>query len=65
MLLALKIALQKNLHASCVTYKFKSGLCNECFYAECVRHLSVRIGESLLMMRNKPSLNRNIRSTPL
>ena len=99
-----------------VVYKFQSGLCNESYYGECVRHLNVRIGEhigisplsrkkvkpkssavsdhlvlcnhstsfenfsvqtkenkkfllelkkSLLVMRDKPSLNRNIRSVPL
>ena len=99
-----------------VVYKFQCGLCNESYYAECVRHLNVRIGEhigispltrkkvkpkssavsdylllcnhspsfenfsvltkenkkfllelkeNLLIMRDKPSLNRNIRSAPL
>ena len=99
-----------------VVYKFQYGFCNESYYAECVRHFNVRIGEdirissltkrivkpkgsaasdhlllcnhspsfenfgvltkenkkfllelkeSLLIMRDKPSLNRNIRSAPL
>ena len=99
-----------------VIYKFQCGLCNESYYAKCVRHLNVRIREhigisrltrkkskpkgttvrdhlllynhspsfenfsvptndnktflfelkeSLLIMRDKPSLNRNIRSAPL
>ena len=99
-----------------VIYKFQCGLCNESYHGECVRHLTVRIGEhigispltkkkvkpkgsavsdhlllcnhspsfenfsvltkenkkfllelkeSLLIMRDKPSLNRNIRSAPL
>ena len=99
-----------------VVYKFQCGLCNESYYAKCVRHLNVRIREhigispltrkksnpkgttvrdhlllynrspsfedfsvltnenktfllemkeSLLIMRDKPFLNRNIRSAPL
>ena len=28
-----------------VVYKFQCGLCNESYYAECMRHLNVRIGE--------------------
>ena len=99
-----------------VVYKFQCGFCNESYYAECVRHLNVRLGEhigispltkkkvkpkgstvsdhlllcnhsrsfenfsvltkenkkfllelkeSLLIMRDKPSLNRNIGSEPL
>ena len=28
-------------------YKFKCGLCNESYYAECIRHLNVRIGEHI------------------
>ena len=99
-----------------VVYKFHSGLCNESYYGECIRHLNVRIGEhtgispltrkqvkpksssvadhlllcnhsasyddfsilthdsskfllelkeSLLILRDKPSLNRNITSAPL
>ena len=83
-----------------VIYKFQSGLCNESYYGEYIRHLNVRIGEdtglspltksqvkpknssianhvlfcshsasydkllqlnkSLLIMRDKPSLNSNI-----
>ena len=89
-------------------YKFQYGLCNESYYAECVRRLNVRIDEhisispltkkqvkpknfatiqhpmtilvflryenkkillelkeSLLIMRDKPSLNRNITLAPL
>lgn len=30
---------------SSVIFKFQSGICNEPYYCECVRHLSVRIGE--------------------
>ena len=99
-----------------VVYKFQSGLRNESYYGECVRHLNVKTGEhigispltkkqvkpksrsvadhlllcnhsvsyddfniltrenkmvllelneSLLIMRDKPSLNRNITSAPL
>ena len=99
-----------------VVYKFQFGLCNESYYGECMRHLTVRIGEhigispftrkqvkpknssvadhllfcnhsasyddfsiltrenktfllelkeSLLIMRDKPSSNRNITSAPL
>ena len=97
-----------------VVYKFQRGFCNGSYYGECVRHLTVRIGEhigispltkkkvkpkgsavsnhlllcnhfpsnfsvltkenkkfllelkeSLLLMRDKPSLNRKIRSAPL
>ena len=98
-----------------VVYKFQCGRCNESYYGECIKHLSVRIGghirtsrltkkkvkpkdntvqdhlllcnnspffenfsvstkenrkfvvelkESFLIMRDKPSLNRNIRSAP-
>ena len=28
-------------------YKFQCGLCNECYYGECVRHSNVRIGEHI------------------
>ena len=28
-------------------YKFQCGLCNESYYAECIRHLNVRIGEHI------------------
>ena len=99
-----------------VVYKFQCGICNECYYGECVRHINLRIGErieisqltktkvkpngstvrdhlllcnqppyfenfsvlkrkkkkfllklkeSLLIMRDKASLNRSIRSVPL
>ena len=30
-----------------VVYKFQSGLHNESYYGECVRHLKVRIGEHI------------------
>ena len=30
-----------------VVYKFQCGLCNESYYAECVRHLNVRIGKHI------------------
>ena len=30
-----------------VIYKFQSGLCNESYYSECVRHVNVRIGEHI------------------
>ena len=30
-----------------VVYKFQSGLCNESYYGECVRHLMIRIGEHI------------------
>ena len=30
-----------------VVYKFQCGLCNESYYAECVRHLNVRIREHI------------------
>ena len=32
-----------------VAYKFQCGLCNKCYYGECVRHLNVRIGEHIRM----------------
>ena len=32
---------------SCVAYKFQSGLCNESYYGECMRHLNFRIGEHI------------------
>ena len=32
---------------SVVVYKFQSGLCNEPYYGECVRHLNVRTGEHI------------------
>ena len=100
-----------------VVYKFQCGLCNESYYGECVRHLTLRSGEhigishltnkrvqprkdsavchhllnsnysptfehfsvlchenkkyflelkeSLLIMRDRPSMNRNVRSAPL
>ena len=32
---------------SVVVFKFKSGICNEFCYGECVRHLNVRIGEHI------------------
>ena len=101
-LFVLRIAFQKKLH--CAVFSFQSGLCNESYYGEYIRHLNVRIGEhigicsavkdhlllcknflsfenfsvltkeirkfvlelkeSFLIMRDKPSLNRN-RSAPL
>ena len=30
-----------------VIYKFQCGLCNDSYYAECVKHLNVRIGEHI------------------
>ena len=33
------------IFTSGVVYKFQSGLCNESYYGECVRHLDVRSGE--------------------
>ena len=110
-----KDQIPKDLTSGAV-YKFQCGLCNECYYGECMRHFNVRIGErtgispitrkqvkpksssvadhlllynhsssyddfsiltrenknfllkskeSLLKMRYKPSLNRNITSAPL
>ena len=110
-----KDQIPKDLTSGAV-YKFQCGLCNECYYGECMRHFNVRIGErtgispltrkqvkhknssvadhlllynhsssyddfsiltrenknfllklkeSLLKMRDKPSLNRNITSAPL
>ena len=41
-----KDQIPKNL-TSGVVYKFQCGLCNECYYGECVRHLNVRIGEHI------------------
>ena len=100
-----------------VVYKFQCGLCNESYYGECVRHLTVRSGEhigispltnkrvqprkdsavyhhllncnyshtledisvlyhenkkyllelkkSLLIIKDRPSMNQNVRSAPL
>ena len=110
-----KDQIPKDLTSGAV-YKFQCGLCNECYYGECMRHFNVRIGkrtgispltrkqvkpknssvadylllynhsssyddfnilkrenknfllklkESLLKMRDKPSLYRNITSAPL
>ena len=36
---------------SIAVYKFQCGLCNECYYGACVRHLNLRIGA-----KNKVSL---------
>ena len=30
-----------------VVYKFQCGLCNGCYYGECVKHLTVRSGEHI------------------
>ena len=30
-----------------VVYKFQCGLCNESYYAECMRHFNIRIGENI------------------
>ena len=30
-----------------IVYTFQCGLCNECYYGECVRHFNVRIGEHI------------------
>ena len=45
-----------------VVYKFQSGLYNETYYCECVRHLSVKIGEdigisSLAKKKVKPTVS--------
>ena len=120
-----KTTLSNNFHfkdwilkdlTSGVVYKFQCGLCNESYYGECVRHLTVRlcstywfittyqkriksknsslgnhllfcnhsasyddfniltlenkkllleVKESLLIMRDKPTFNKNITSAPL
>ena len=34
-----------------VVYRFQFGLCNESYYGECVRHLALRIGEHIDILR--------------
>ena len=63
-----------------VVYKFSCGRCNATYYGETCRHLNIRafkimassnselhlkIKESLLISRDKPELNRNVKSLPL
>ena len=56
-----------------VVYRFHSGLCNESYCGETIRHLDIRSGEhmgvltseSLLIVRDKPSIDKNINSAPL
>ena len=40
-----------------MVYTFQSGLCNESYYGECVRHLAVRSGEHIAI---SPLTNKRI-----
>ena len=35
------------IHTSGVVFRFEWGLCNNCYYGECVRHFTVRSGEHI------------------
>ena len=50
-----KYQIPKDLSCGVVS-KFQCGLCNECYYGKCMRHLSVRIGEHIGSPENKLSL---------